>query len=301
MATNAPPIVGDTLKVGYRFQRYWDVSMASAFFCCELGAGLFLVSMYMGFMPGMAIGLIFAGIGKPYFHLSHMGVPMKSWRAIIRPDRSWISRGLIGLIFFIGGGVLYLLDLKFGLLSVFGKGVGSFLQQAAALAAVLGGLVAMTYQGFAMAHSSSFALWNTGMMPISSFAYSVTCGVFGVLVLGWENFSPAQHQTLMNAAMLILLIDLVVILSLLHGAYHGTSGGRQSVELLLKSLYAKQFIGLVLIVGLFIPALLLWQAGNNNVAVIIATISILVGFYTYRVLIFKAALYEPIMSFASPR
>jgi len=30
---------GDTLRVGYRFQRHWDNSMAYAFFCAELGAG----------------------------------------------------------------------------------------------------------------------------------------------------------------------------------------------------------------------------------------------------------------------
>ena len=29
---------GNTLRVGYRFQRYWDNSMAYAFFCAELGA-----------------------------------------------------------------------------------------------------------------------------------------------------------------------------------------------------------------------------------------------------------------------
>lgn len=297
MAVN---IVGDSLKSGYRFQRYWDVSMATAFFCCELGAGLFMFSMYVGFIPGMAIGLIFAGIGKPYFHLAHMGVPLKSWRAILRPDRSWISRGLIGIILFISGGVIYLANLRFGILTdILGPGPGNFIFKVTAIMAVIGSLIAMTYQGFAMSHSSSFALWHTVLMPISSFFYSVTCGIFGVLALGWSSFQPELRATLTNAAMIVLLVDLVVILSQLHTVYNSTSGGRASVELLIKTLYAKHFLGLVLVLGLLVPVLLLWLTGDNMMAIVFATGTVFIGFFIYRVLIFKAALYEPIMTFGA--
>jgi len=71
--------------------------MASAFFFGELGAGLFFVSLLLESAQGMLAGLLITGLLKTYFHLSHMGVPKKSWRAILRPDRSWISRGLIGM------------------------------------------------------------------------------------------------------------------------------------------------------------------------------------------------------------
>ena len=105
---------GDTLRVGYRFQRHWDNSMAYAFCCAELGAGLFFVSLLLDSTTGMVIGLIPVATGKPYFHLAHMGVPMKSWRAILRPDRSWISRGLLGLMALLGFGGLLVLCLLFG-------------------------------------------------------------------------------------------------------------------------------------------------------------------------------------------
>ena len=49
---------GDSFRLGFRFQRHWDVSMASAFFCGEVGAGLFLVSMLLGHLAGMVAGLI---------------------------------------------------------------------------------------------------------------------------------------------------------------------------------------------------------------------------------------------------
>jgi len=81
MAIEDKVFSGDTLRVGYRFQRYWDNSMAYAFFCAEAGAGLFFVSLLLDNVTGMIIGLIPVATGKPYFHLAHMGVPMRSWRA----------------------------------------------------------------------------------------------------------------------------------------------------------------------------------------------------------------------------
>ncbi len=104
---------GDTLRVGYRFQRYWDNSMAYAFFCAEVGAGLYFVSLLLDSLVGMAVGFVVVSTGKPYFHLAHMGVPAKSWRAMLRPDRSWISRGvwllagLDGHRLFIPGGPVF--------------------------------------------------------------------------------------------------------------------------------------------------------------------------------------------------
>jgi len=294
-------IVGDTFKVGYRFQRYWDTSMAAAFFCCELGAGLFMLSQYFGFKLGMLVGLVFAGVGKPYFHLAHMGVPSKAWRAMLRPDRSWISRGLIAIMLFVGAGVAYLLQLEYGLLTaIFGETLGSFFTELARILAFVAGVVVMAYQGFAMAHSSAFALWNTGLMPISSVAYAITTGLAALLVLGWDGFlaqQPGVRQLLVNFTMLMLLVDLAIIMSLLHGAYHGTTGGRQSVGLLVKGTYSQAFIGLVMGVGIAVPALLLWVGGTSYLLVVLAALAILAGFFTYRVLVFKAALYEPILSF----
>ena len=110
MSSNQTIFSGDSFQLGYRFQSYWDFHMATAFFFGELGAGLFLVSLYYGFVPGMVAGLLCTGVGKPYYHMSHMGVPMKSWRAILRPDRSWISRGLISIVIFVPCGALVVLD-----------------------------------------------------------------------------------------------------------------------------------------------------------------------------------------------
>ena len=61
MTQAQPPLVGNTFRLGYRFQRYWDTSMALAFFSAEVGSGLFFVSSCLGLTSGMVLGLVLVG------------------------------------------------------------------------------------------------------------------------------------------------------------------------------------------------------------------------------------------------
>lgn len=284
-------MVGDSFRLGYRFQRSWDTAMARAFFCGELGAGLFLVSMIYGLLPGLILGLLLTGAGKPFFHLTHMGVPAKSWRAILRPDRSWTSRGLIAIVVLSGAGALHTINVISADAIPFDV-VLQFLAGAAAL-------VVMSYQGFAMSHSSAIALWSTAMMPVSSLLYALTGGVIVTLLLRPGSLTSESAGELRHIAIGLLLANLAVILSLLHAAFHGSPGGRLSVVLLARTLYAKWFYGVVLAAGIFLPLAALWLAGEALAARFIAAAGMLAGFYAFRVLIFKAGVYEPVMSFGS--
>ena len=290
MAIEDKVFSGDTLRVGYRFQRHWDNSMAYAFFCAELGAGLFFVSLLLDSVTGMILGLIPVATGKPYFHLSHMGVPARSWRAALRPDRSWISRGLLGLSALIGCGVALVLCLLFG--SSFDVSPDSALVTLLKLLAGFFALVTMTYQGFAMSHSSAIAIWNSAILPLASFLYSLTTGVAVLSLL-----PGAGGTTDLASALLLLLLSLGVMhLMLLHAGWHGSPGARTSVELLLQTLYAKWFWGLTVAAGILLPGLLLWSAPDLFLARLVACLGILAGFMAWRILIFKIGVYEPIMS-----
>jgi len=298
MAMQESKIVGDSFQVGVRFQRYWDTPMANAFFCGELGAGLFFVSLLFDFVPGMVTGMLITGIFKTYFHIAHMGVPMKSWRTILRPDRSWISRGLMAIVFYLSFGTAHCLNIGLDLETSLGLGtaVGNLLQIIAAFAA----LVVMTYQGFAMSHSTAISLWNTMLMPISSLTYALTGGAALTLVIGWNSVfaNPGQGpESLTGEILLLLLIDLVVLASVLYSANNRSRGGRVSVRLLMATDYRKAFRYLVVGAGLVFPALLYWAAPGNLVAALLAAAAIMVGYYSYRLLIFKAGVYEPMSSF----
>ena len=281
---------GDTLKVGYRFQRHWDNSMAYAFFFAEAGGGLFFVSLLLDSLPGMILGLILVSTGKPYFHLAHMGVPMKSWRAMLRPDRSWISRGLLGLMLMIGSGFLYVTALLFG--EQLGMPVDSALVGLVKMTAATSTLVVMSYQGFAMSHSSAISIWNSAIMPMSSLLYSLTIGLAVAIVV----LPGGQAANLADTQLLLFLGLGVMHLMFLHSGWHGSPGARTSVELLLQTFYARWYLGLVIAVGVALPALLLWAVPGSTVVAIVAAASTLAGFMAWRILIFKIGVYEPVMS-----
>jgi len=279
---------GDTLKVGYRFQRHWDNSMAYAFFCAEIGAGLFFVSLLLNNVTGMIVGLI-PMLGKMYFHLAHMGVPMRSWRAALRPDRSWISRGLLGLSAYVGFGVLLVGSLMFG--EQLGIAADSTLVLALKVLAGVFCLVTMTYQGFAMSHSSAIAIWNSAILPLASLLYGLASGASIALLL----VSAEQAAGLTDTLLLLLLGLGIMHLMLLHAGWHGSPGARTSVELLLQTLYAKWFWGLTVLAGIIAPAVLVAMAGSM-ITHALACAGILVGFLAWRILIFKIGVYEPILS-----
>lgn len=298
MSARDLPIVGDSFAVGYRFQRYWDTPMANAFFFGELGAGFFLVALLFDWAPGMVAGLLITALLKTYFHLTHMGVPGKSWRAIVRPDRSWISRGLLGIVCLVGFGGVYVLLTGFDLATDWG--LAPALVTTLRILAGAAALVVMTYQGFAMSHSTAISLWSTGLMPVSSLVYSAAGGVLLMLSAGWHGVlaaAPDARRLLVTAALVLLVAIAVVLLSLLHAAHHGSPGGRKSVELLTRSFYAKWFYAVVWLAGLLVPAGLLLAAGNSHLAVLFATAGMLSGYYGFRLLIFRAGVFEPIMNF----
>lgn len=295
-------MTGGSFKMGYRFQRYWDTPMALAFFCGELGAGLFVVSMFFAPLQGMVIGMLLACLGKPFFHLTHMGVPAKSWRAILRPDRSWISRGLLAIVVFTGAAGLHLLDWAYDIYAV-ALGATPLAEVLGLLIMVVAGLsalVIMTYQGFAMAHSSAIALWSTGLMPIASLIYALLGGLATnyliVHAFGLGGFWPNDGFTL--TIVIGAAIALVIVLSLLHAAWHGSSGGRQSAELLIRGQYSRPFVGLVIVVGLLMPMTLGFALEPGLFASAVICACILTGYLAFRILMFKAAVFEPILNLA---
>ncbi|MCL2714349.1 MAG: dimethyl sulfoxide reductase anchor subunit [Alphaproteobacteria bacterium] len=294
MAQDSKNLVGDSFRLGNRRQIYWGRSMAIAFFCAEVGAGTFLVSMFYDFLPGMIVGLVMTGILKPYFHLTHMGVPLKAWRAFARQDRSWVSRGALSIVVFVGLGLLYVLHGRLGIevspqLTTVLKGV-----------VVAAGIVVASYQGLAMAASPSITLWSTPFVPVASLCYAATGGTLTVLALGSLTgaLDPAAMPGLTRAAALLLALDFVVVRALLAHARAKSEGGAFSVALLVSGALAERFRNLVILIGLVAPLLLLVGTEVVGAAqkplLAVALISMLVGFYAFRVLLFRAAVFEPI-------
>jgi hypothetical protein len=292
MSNKPAEFVGTSFKLGYRFQSYWTDSMAIAFFAAEVGTGLFLVSYYFDLMIGMILGVAFTGTLKPYFHLAHMGVPSKSIRALLRPDRSWISRGALAIGFFVVPALFFLLN-KGDVFAFANIGL-PMLDTLAQYTAVAAALVVIVYQGFAMSDSESFTLWASPFLPASSAAYAMTAGSLLTLIVGWGSLAEQDKHDLAAMATILLFIDLWMIISILNSAKKKSEGGRVSVELLMKDKFAPWFRNLVIILGLIVPIVIMLIGSSTFFGVLLSAAAMLTGFMAFRFLMFKAAVYEPI-------
>ncbi len=294
MLANSPEVIGTQFKVGYRMQKSWGMSMATAFFFGEAGAGLYFVSQFYDLVVGMIIGLLMVMFGKGGGHLLHLGKPSRGWRAFAKIGSSWISRGLFAITVFSVFGFLHVMDVVNG-------PTPKAISWTIAAVALIACCVIMVYQGFAMSHSSSITLWSTGLMPLASLTYALLNGVLLTLVIGYGTLKqqhPDAIAMLQMAAFGLLLYGFVMILSLLHSAKYGSGGGKKSVELLLKGALSGYFLPIVLVLGFIVSSLMLYFASGDLIFLILVAGAELTGYYAFRVLMFKAGTYDPILSFA---
>ena len=292
-------IVGDEFRPGFRLQTSWGWSMAAAFFLGEIGAGTFLVSLFFDFVNGLVLGLALTAVGKTAGHLLHLGQPFRAWRAIVKLNRSWVSRGLFAIILFTGFGIVHVLDaagLTLGLLPPWLSPVVTGIAGAAAVAVML-------YQGLAMSHSPSISLWSTAVMPVLGFTYAALLGVALVLALGADSVlagQPQQIALLRTLELALIGYAAVMILSMLHAARYGSPGGQKSVELLLTGDLSGWFLIVVFGVGLMLPASIIVFAAQGATAAIATAAALSAGYFAFRMLVFKAAVYDPMQSFIAP-
>jgi hypothetical protein len=115
-----------------------------------------------------------------------------------------------------------------------------------------------------------------------------------VLVIAWEALSAGQRADLSTVIQVLLMLDLAIVVGILFFASRKSRGGAFSVELLLKGELAASFRNLVVIVGFGLPLLLMFFGDAQRLIVALAGIAMLAGFYAFRSLMFKAAVFEPI-------
>lgn len=295
MSLRTYDIVGNEYRVGYRRQEAWGWKIALAFFFGDVGAGTFFVSAFYDYMPGMIFGWILTTFFKPAALFMHLGQPLRFWRAIANVRSAWISRGIVGAILFTGFGFLHMVNLKW---AVFGPALGGFIF----FLAMLGTFIVMIYLGYVLSHSPSLPLWNTGLMPIISLVYGLMGGVTMTLLFGINSFlaeDPAALHFLKTAELILIVVTLISIFSMLHGAAYKSSTGMATVLQLLFGEYQKWFLGYVVLVGIIGAGLLAMTGSVLTLVLLLVAIMELIGDFGLKMVLFKSALYSPPLSHSS--
>jgi formate-dependent nitrite reductase membrane component NrfD len=253
------------------------------------GGGAYLVSLYFNHLAGMFISWLIVLVIKGGLHMAHAEKPLNLWRMLLRPQTSWISRGLILTILFI---VFSGAQLAF---SYWAPGtVGELIFK------VLGGVAAfgvMVYAGFVLSYVSGIPFWNVGVLPALFILWGILSGLSLVSIAGLDG---SGIKTAMVAGIVLLAAVLVSIVLYLWTETYGGPTAKESVrELTRGSLGVLWGIGVILI-GIMIPlavSLMSYLSGNllNSLLTILIFSCEMIGGLAFTYGVLKVGVYSPLI------
>lgn len=248
------------LRRELRPQRQWGegrgLFMVIGHFVVGMAAGTWLFAWLFGDRAGLATAFVLAAIGGAA-HLLFLGRPGRFWRMAMHVRTSWIARGFWGLTLFLAGGVLYLVP-RFLPGTLWGS--ASLPASIGNVMALIGMLTLMVYMGFVYTASKAIPFWNSPLHPALYIAYALRGGIAMLLVavaLGASASISVAHLLLLWIAITALVILFFALE--LHGALtSGNAASRRSVRELLAGRMALYFYGGTLVLGVLLPAWIVW-------------------------------------------
>ena len=261
-----------------------------ALFFTETGAGLFFVSIFFKNPLGMILGWVLCLVFGCGFFMLHMGHPLRAYRAILRPQSSWISRGGIFLSSFGALGALYIL-LAYLMPS----------RDFMVLKIILGLLCILVaiYAGMLMSYVRAVPLWNSGLLPMSYVVAGLWSGAEILLAIHFLTGAPIEQlelwiRILLPSFALVLVLYLISITS-------SSAIGWASVKRIIAGDLALHFYLGAVIIGLIFPIIVVLYSLSVGIAsvapaLILAAVACgLIGDLTIRYCILKGALYSPVV------
>jgi formate-dependent nitrite reductase membrane component NrfD len=262
-----------------------------AFYAGGLGGGLYLVSLFFNNIWGMLIGwFIVAGL-KGGFHFIYLGQPARFWRLVMHPQTSWLSRGLLFVLSFIGFGFIQIM------LSFFLPDQTALILIFEIIAGVMAVCVA-TYTGFVLNNVKGVPFWNLSLLPI----LFIACGVLGGFGLTVAIALISPNVNIIVAEMgsrILLIINVLLIVFYLFRASRKEAAGRQSVLFQLRGGISTIFWVCVVALGIVIPASIAIYSlfsGVETAAVLIFGVACeITGGVMLRYCVLKSGIYNPLI------
>jgi formate-dependent nitrite reductase membrane component NrfD len=280
--------------VKYTQQKNWIDGrgnfIAFAFFLGGISGGLFMAAAYFDSLLGMFISWILA-LCMGISYMIHLGQPLQSWRMFMKPGSSWISRGFIFIMLFIGLTMITLILKQWapdatGAITTF---------------KILAGIFAFAqsiYTGFAVSYVSAIKLWNSAILPI----LFVVCGFSGgmAIMMAIALGAGSDTATIENITRITLIGFAVILIVYLWNATYSSSAAKDAVARVVGGEIAPFFWIGVIIFGVVIPiavSLITYFADTASSALLItAVITEIIGGLTLRYVVLKGGTYIPLTS-----
>lgn len=268
-----------------------------AFFFSEIGAGIYLVSLFVTFKTGWLVGWLVTLLLGGLIHLGFLGHPLRSWRILLNPLTSELSRGLWLIVLFTLFGFFQVVPVFFSNLPWTADGI--------VMKTIMGTLciLIITHGFMTMNVVQALPLWNSSMIIPLSLASGIWVGSQATeLMLNTINNTINQNIYITELwSRWSLLSYMAILLLYLWGTYHSSSTARESIRKLLAGDDAIRFYVWVLIIGLAIPLVItvyIWRNDLRNVAgflLFVRFVCVLTGDLMMRHIIMKKAIYSPII------
>jgi len=256
-----------------------------------LGAGLYLISLYFDNLFGMFLGWLMIIVLKGGFHLAYLGKPLRFWRIILKPGTSWMSRGFIFMVLFVGLGAIQLA------LSYWAPAAAGAVTTFKVLTGISAFLLVI-YTGFVMNYVNGIPFWNTALLPLL-FVLSGALDGSGLIIaigLGGGNVNIMAAEDLSR----VLLIGTAVVIAvyLWSGTYMGPAGKEAVIRLVRGSIAPVLWIGVV-VCGIILPVAIsvsTYFAGEMSSALLlVGIVGETIGAFALKYSILKAGVYSPLI------
>ena len=276
--------------VKYTPQKEWiagpGMLIAFAFFLGGISGGLYLVSLYFNSMQGMFIGWLLA-ILMGGLDMAHLSKRHRFWRMFLRPQTSWIARGFIFVILFIGLAAIQL-ALSFWFSGTAAETIFKALAGITAFAVTI-------YSGFIVSYVSAIKFWNSAIIPILFVISGILGGLAILLALNLSS-NYAQITLLQNILRVALVVYALVIAIYLWSTTYAGSVAKSSVIWIVRGSIAPVFWVGVVSMGVIIPLAILFSTWISSALIITAVVGVILGTLALRYVILKAGIYSPLTS-----
>ncbi|MBI4321950.1 MAG: dimethyl sulfoxide reductase anchor subunit [Chloroflexi bacterium] len=293
------------LTVDYVYQEQWglrgrNLLIMLAIYFGGIGGGLFLVSLFGDYAQGALLGVSIAAVGKGFSHIFFLGRPERFWRAVWRPQSSWISRGFVFFGVFLVSGLAYLMPAYSGFSwlpwSSQGWLGGIFLRWLSILSAFL----TVTYTGFLLGRSG-IPFWNNSLLPalfagVSLYSGAGLAGFFVRLISEAKSNRVLFEQLALWSGLAVL----AMLAFYLMGSHSFNPASQRSVRYLaLNRGTAWWFYGLFLALGLCLPLAVyathtLFSPVADEVLMAVEVIEVLIGALLFRYIFFRGGIFLPV-------
>jgi formate-dependent nitrite reductase membrane component NrfD len=270
-----------------------------AFFAGTVGPGLYMFAAALRYNAGMLLGLLVVVFGYALPHAAYLGRMERSWRAILRPGESWISRGFIFANAFIILAALsvahYIPALKSGPLRP-----DSAAFEYIVIGACISAFLLAMYPGFLFSVLKAIPFWHSFVLIplflIQAFGGGAAVTIIMLVLRGAE---PEYIQRIAAIDVLFVAVTAGLVgMQLLVGLKSGPTG-RISVLILTKGPYRRLFVYGAVAVGLVAPLVLFAIVGflGAPAAIVVpAALMQLAGILLFKYCILNAGAYRQLFT-----